>query len=345
MDQATAHRRGERAAPLRAVVVGLGKTARLLRAGAALRDDVEIVGGVDVDPAKAGADLGEALGGEPLGRPVSAALADELARDDVDVVLHTATGDADEVADALGACLDAGKDALTVNWFVHAPAAYGARRAAELAERARRGGARAAGTGVNPGLLLDVLPVLWGTTFARVERVALRRVSEISTWGRGVLEQEVGLGRPLDSVAVPTGQLAQSCGILADGLHLDLDRWEETAEPIAVATDRRRGDLAVPAGRTAGFRRLARGLRGGTVVAEVEWLAIWAIDPDADGVENSSTLRIEGGGETVETTVAGGLLTDPYPATAARMLNAIAVLRALPPGIYRPDQLPLAVTP
>jgi 4-hydroxy-tetrahydrodipicolinate reductase len=330
------------AQPRRAVIYGLGKAARFLVAGAAGRNDVSIVGGIDVAPDKVGADVGEVTVGEPSGHVVTDDFAAELARDDVDLVLHAAPGTGEQVKEVIGACLDAGKDVITVNWFIHPRIAFGDEVAAELQRRAEAGGARAVGTGVNPGLLLDVLLVFCGNALSSVDRVYARRVSEANTWGWSVLEYDMGLGKPLEEAPAGEHQLAESFAVVTDGLRLELDRWEEVSEPLPARSARHHEGRVVEPGTIGGFRRRAFGYRGGEVIAELEWLAIYCIDPQADGVENSAFVRLVGGDQTVEASLGGDLLFDPYPATAARMLNAAAVLRDLPPGVYRPDQLPLS---
>lgn len=69
-------------------------------------------------------------------------------------------------------------------------------------------------------------------------------------------------------------------------------------------------------------------------------MVLVAIDPEADGVGASAEATIEGGGETVANSVSVTLLVEPYMATAMRMVNSVRPLRSLPPGIYRPDQIP-----
>jgi hypothetical protein len=330
------------ARPTRAALFGTGRSGTELVRAAALRDDVELVAGVTVSSGKVGADLGELTVGERLGVEVEGDLDAVLARDDVDVVVHCGIGSNRELGELLGRCAAAGKDAVTVAGFVHPPTAIGVDAAAELDRRAREGGGRIVGTGVNPGLLLDVLPALWGTMTTRVDAVRARRVSDVRRWGAGALDAEVGLGKPPEEVrGTPALALDESLALVADALGLALDRIEDVHEPLPAPTARAHGGRSVAVGRNMGFRRRAVGIRDGAAVAEIEWLAIFCLDSEVDGETDSASVAIAGD-SNVETTVTGTFCGDPYPSTAARALAAIAPLRQMPPGLYRPDQIPLS---
>lgn len=330
---------------VRVAVFGTGRAGTEIVRACLERSDLELVAGVTVTPAKEGADLGSLTIGRPLGIPVTADLDTVLARSDVDVVLHTGLGAPIEVADVLGRCADAGKDAITVAGLVHPRTALGAEGADELDRRARAGGGRVVGTGVNPGFLLDALPATWGSMVARVDRVHARRVSDIRNWGQGVLDEEIGVGRPPEEVEGNAAlSLDESLALVADALSLRIDATEDLHEPVIAPTPREHGGRRVAPGQTVGFRRRSVGSRAGVPVIEIEWIAIFCLDPEHDGFEESASVVVEGD-STIEATARGTFSGDPYPSTAARALNAIGPLASLPPGLYRPDQLPTSRRP
>ncbi len=332
---------GERR-PARAALFGTGRAGTELARAALLHDEVELVAGVAVSPDKEGTDLGEATVGERIGVPIGLDFDAVLARDDVDVVLHSGLGGAAAIGELLGRCAAAGKDAITVAGFVHPPTAIGAEAPAALDRRARDGGGRILGTGVNPGLLLDVLPALWASMATRIDRVRARRVSDIRSWGAGALDDEVGVGKPPEEASADPGlALEESLALIADALGLRLDRIDDVHEPVPAPTPREHAGRAVAVGENAGFRRRAIGFRDGVAVAEIEWLAIFCLDADVDGEVDSATVSVEGDSD-VEASATGTFCGDPYPSTAARALAAIGPLASMPPGLYRPDQIPLS---
>ncbi|MFA4928874.1 MAG: hypothetical protein WC558_10180, partial [Patulibacter sp.] len=61
-----------------------------------------------------------------------------------------------------------------------------------------------------------------------------------------------------------------------------------------------------------------------------------------DEHQETASLRIEGE-SVVEAEARGTFFGDPYPSTAARAVHSIGPLAAMPPGLYRPDQLAASV--
>jgi 4-hydroxy-tetrahydrodipicolinate reductase len=301
---------------------------------------VRLVAGVTTSAEKDGADLGELAGGGSIGVRATRDVPAVLARDDVDTVVYCGLGNPAEVAGHLGRIVDAGRNAITVTGFVHPPTALGAAGARGLHERAVRGGGRIVGCGLNPGFLLDLLPVVWAACAARFDRVHARRVSDMRTWGPGI-HAECGLGRPPEEARGLEVALAldESAMLVADALALPVERVDNHHEPYVTTIPRRHGATLVEAGRTAGFRKRCA-VQGPAGTVELEWLAIYAIDPAVDGVEEGASVQIDGE-TTFGATVHGGLFADSYGATVARALNAVVPLRSLPPGLYRPDQLPI----
>jgi 2,4-diaminopentanoate dehydrogenase len=251
-------------------------------------------------------------------------------------------GNPKEVAARLGHIAESGKDAITVTGMIHPESALGREGARQLAERAVRGKARVVGAGWNPGFLLDVLPVLWGASCVRLDRVFAQRVAEMRDWGTGVLDED-GIGAPPDQVKAESNSnpLNESVALIADGLRLRLDRIEnEFATYVSTVRREHKGRVVLP-GQNAGFHKRSLGISGDKVLIEVEMIGIFAIDPHVDQVEEGARIRIEGDA-TIETQASGDWFGDSYPVTAARAIRAAGPLRTLPPGLYRPDQLPLA---
>lgn len=323
-------------------VYGTGRAGAEIVRACGYRDDLRLVAAVAVNPSKEGADLGAVTVGEPNGVRVTCDLDSVLASRDVDVVLHAGLGDPRTVAAVLGRCADAGKDAITVSGLVHPRTALGDNAAEALHQRAVAGGARLVGTGVNPGFLLDALPVVWASMLSRVDRLHAIRVSEIRNWGAGALDDEVGLGRPADAVRNTAAlSLDESLALVDEALELRLDRREDVHEVLTSSVFREHAGRTVAPGQTVGFRKRALGYRDGRLIAEIEWHAVFCLNPEEDGVEESAAVTLDGE-VRVEATSKGTFFGDPYPSTAARAINAIASLRDLPPGLFRPDQLAAA---
>lgn len=325
----------------RVAVFGTGRIGREVIRACLVSPAVDLTAGLVVNPGKRGRDLGELSGIGDLGVPATTDLDTVLGREDVDLIFYCGLGDPPQVAEFLGRFADAGKDAITLTGLVHPPTALGAVAAKELAGRAVRGNARLVGAGWNPGFLLDVLPVLWGASCVEIEHVYALRVAEMRTWGAGVHE-ECGIGLPPDEVSdTLSNPLDESLALIGDGLGIQFDRTEDFHEPYVSSTRREYGGRIVEPGYNAGFHKTSVGFRDGKPVVTIEMFAIFCIDAAVDKVGEGATIKIDGD-TTIETEVRGNWFGDSYPVTAARAINAVGPLRRLPPGLYRPDQLPVS---
>ena len=91
---------------IRIIQYGLGPIGSAVARHIVERSGIELVGGVDIDPAKIGVDLGEVLGlDHPLGFPVVEKLAHVEA--DADVVMHTTSSYFDLFMDQVVEILEA----------------------------------------------------------------------------------------------------------------------------------------------------------------------------------------------------------------------------------------------
>ena len=132
--------------------------------------------------------------------------------------------------------------------------------------------------------------------------------------------------------------------LVSDALAIALDQVEVRFEPRIADGPRANGARTVEPGMVEGFRVVAEGVAGGACALELAWTGVFAMDPASDGLEESVAVCIEGD-TTMELSARGTSFTNPYPATAARALNALQPLRQLEPGLYRPDQLPATALP
>jgi diaminopimelate decarboxylase len=324
----------------RVAVFGTGRLgAETVRA--VLGSHHDLVAGVVLDLRKAGRDLGTLTTGEPLGVTTTGDLGEVLGMPELDIMLYCGMG-GEVHRRVLDQCIDAGKDVITAAGLVHPATDLGADRAHELDRRAWAGGARILGAGMNPGFLLDTLPVVLATSMPDPVSVFARRVSDISRWSPGVLRGELGFGERSDEGERQpqfVGFLLQSLHLIGDALRVSFDTV--TTYPSAVVTDRRVefGGLIAEPGTVVGFDYAVVGVLSGNERVRLEWRGV--LDPaGGEGLE----LRVNGPrgiSETIHYDYDGPRET--YPVTAARMVKSIAPLRLLPPGLHTADELAPAV--
>ncbi len=307
-------------AAARVAIVGLGAIGREVCKAVRARPSLELTGAFD--PAFVGRDAGEVAGLGPAGVAVAATLAGALAGADVALVL-TLSGVA-EMVPIVEAAAAAGVDVVSTCEDL----AYADLGTPELARqidaRARAGGITVVGTGVNPGLVMDRLPLTLAAACVRVERVAVTRVVDAAK-RRGPLRAKVGAGLTVEAFEAGVAKkqlghrgLPESCALVGLGLGFAFDEIRSTIGPV---TEARAG---IDPGRVAGLRQSAVGLSGGRELVRLD------LEMSVAAPEPHDRVVIEGD-PPLDLVIRGGTHGDR--ATVGTVLNAVPAARAAAPGL------------
>lgn len=224
---------------IRAIQYGLGPIGSAIARQVVAREGIDLVGGVDIDLDKVGRDVGTVIGLEgPLGFPVMEHLFDALARADADVALHATSSYFDRFKPQLIEILEAGLDVvstaeeLSFPWLAHPD------DAGEVDAVAKRAGKTVLGTGVNPGFLMDALPLNLTSICLQVDHIRLTRVINASN-RRGPFQAKIGSGLSVADFheRMAAGRmghvgLPESIGMIFDTLNRQLARYQSDIEPL-----------------------------------------------------------------------------------------------------------------
>jgi 4-hydroxy-tetrahydrodipicolinate reductase len=171
---------------LKVVVVGLGPIG-IGAAKAVLADPtLKLTGLVDIDPAKVGKPVAELEGGPAVVKTLK-----EAAAGGADVAIVTTTSKLDRMADTLRQALGLGLHVVSSCEEMSFPAYRHPELAAQLDGEAKEAGRALLGTGVNPGFVMDLLPVVLSSMVLRTNKVRVVRNVDAST-RRKPLQQKVG---------------------------------------------------------------------------------------------------------------------------------------------------------
>jgi 4-hydroxy-tetrahydrodipicolinate reductase len=283
-----------------------------------------------VDPVHAGRKLSELVSG--AGDVTILSSLEELpAGERFDAALVTTSSDLAACAATFRALLGRGISVVSTceelvwPWLRHPSLAR------ELAELAQRRGARLLGTGVNPGFLMDALPVFASAVCADVRGVLIQRIQDASP-RRIPFQKKIGAGldRAAFQRAVEAGKLrhvglGESLHFVAHSLGFEVERWNETIEPVLAERELDSALGRIAQGAAAGVRQVAEGTARGGAKLRLEFqAAIGQADPH-DRVALDSAPRID-------LVLRGGVHGDV--ATSAIALNALAPLLDAPPGLH-----------
>lgn len=311
------------------VCYGLGPIGARIARRVLARPALRLAGAVDIDPAKAGVDLGELLNEGRIGLPIVASLDALSPLDRSAVAVHATASALAAVAPQLEELARRGLNVVStceeLTWPEDQP---------DLAKRidaaARSGGVSVLGSGINPGFLLDTLPLVLSAACVRVDRVAVRRIVDTNQ-RRLPLQRKTGVGMTADefrerAAAGTLGHvgLRQSAMMLADGLGWALASYAETLDPVIAATETETGLGAVPAGGVIGQRQLAVGS-----AADGRELIRFELEMSA-GATPVDAIEIDGE-PSIRQMIEGGVHGDV--GTEAVIVNLIPVVSSAPPGL------------
>lgn len=325
----------------RVLLVGLGAVGRAVGARLLGGSRCEIVGAVDPAPGLAGTELAAIIPGAHADAPVVADIAEAP---DADVAFVATTSFIAQVEPTVVALLDRGINVVSIceqmgyGFTDHDPVAR------RLDARAREAGLTVLGTGCNPGILLDTLPLLLSGITSDVERVTMRRTAEMSGYGGilskfgfGLTAERFAAARDAGTVIGHVG-FRESVAALAAGLGWDLDEIVvDDPEPVFFADEpRSTSHLTLEVDTIAVLRHSARGAIGGRVVidAAIDFGIFQTGDPFPEG----DSWRIESEFQALEFTSSR---IDSYASTVAIAANVIPSVPDADPGLKTMADLPV----
>jgi 4-hydroxy-tetrahydrodipicolinate reductase len=294
---------------------------------------VKLVAAVDIDPKKIGKDVGEVIG---LGREVGVKVTPEL-DGKPQVVCHSTSSRLREVASQLSALLEGGCHVVSTCEELSFPIDKAVRE--DLQQAARRHNVTLLGTGVNPGFVMDKLPLTLTSVCQDIKSVDIIRIQNAST-RREPLQRKVGAGMTVAEfrAAVDAGKikhmgLRESLLMVGNGLGVEFEHVsDEKIDPIVAEREVVTQYLKVAPGQVAGVHQTIDG-RGRINVRLELRMYVGAEDVAADRV-------IVKGVPDLEMVIKGGVHGDR--ATAAMVVNAIPRVVSARPGVLTMDDIPIS---
>jgi 4-hydroxy-tetrahydrodipicolinate reductase len=323
---------------IRVIQYGLGPIGSAVARHIVERPDLKLVGGVDIDPAKVGRDVGEVIGLErPLGLVVAEKLAPLLTQTKAEVAVHTTNSYFDLFQPQIVEILEAGLDIVSTSEELSFPWLAHPREATEIEVVAKRVGKTVLGTGVNPGFLMDSLPLNLTAICQQVEQIEVTRIIDAS-FRRGAFQAKIGSGMTVAEfeAKMEAGRmghvgLPESMGMIFDTLGKELTRYEEHVEPVVADQLTQTDYFEVQPGQAKGLKQVARGYAGEQEFVILTFIAALAMDDDGD------TIKISGH-PNLEVKLKG---TNGDIATVAMAVNAIQRVKAAGPGLVTMRDLPI----
>jgi 4-hydroxy-tetrahydrodipicolinate reductase len=199
------------------------------------------------------------------------------------------------------------------------------------------------GTGINPGLMMDLLAVCLSGAMTEVSHVRCERVNSLSPFG-GTVMHEQGIGITVDQFdqGVQDGSLAghvgfhESAAMISKALGLPYDTLTQQMRPIITEVDRKSPHGFAAAGHIAGVNMSASATKDGKEV--IELIHPQQIEPEQVGVDTGDYITLTGSPDinmAVKPEVNGGI------GTIAMACNVLPFVVAARPGLLTMLDIPV----
>lgn len=307
---------------------------------------IEIVAVVDRNAARVGKDMYEVLGVERGDRKpviISNDFDATITEKCCDVIMTATDSYTKEAFPRLKACLEKKINVISTAEEMAYPQAQSPELAAELDRIAKENGVSILGTGINPGLMMDLLVVCMTGCMEDVESIVAKRINSLSPFGPAVMhEQGVGIKVEEFEKGVQDGTLAghvgfaESIQMIADAIGWKVDKFEQQMSPIVTQVDRKSPYGFAAAGDVAGVNMTGQGHVDGE--AKILMYHPQQIEPEMVGVQTGDYITIKGSpainmANTPE--VEGGI------GTYAMCVNMIPHVINAAPGLQTMIDLPV----
>ncbi len=305
------------------------------------KESFEIVGAVDIAPELIGKDLGEVIASQnELGIKIESDAEALFSRTEAQAVVLTTTSHLESVLPQIIQCVNAGLNVISTCEELSYPWKRSPELAQKIDDMAKEKGVTVVGTGINPGFLMDSLPLVLTAPCLKVSSVKVIRMMD-SSKRRIPFQKKVGTGLTQEEFRdkidnkIITGHvgLLESVYMIADGLGWELDEAVEKApEPVIVDEEIETALGIIKPGDVVGLTSAAFGKREGKEIITLEFTANAAVDDEYDEIiiEGEPNIRekIIGGVHGDIGTVAVTINTIPRAVGASA---GIKLMKDLPP--------------
>ncbi|NSW58504.1 MAG: dihydrodipicolinate reductase [Armatimonadetes bacterium] len=254
---------------IRSIHTGLGPIGLQILAATVDERIARPVAAADIDPKLCGCPLGQVLIRPELDavfvRPdLESAITDAENGEGADVVVLATGSFLPDIADQILLCVDRGLNVVSTSEQLNWPWLRSPDLADEIDARAKDRGVTVVGTGINPGLLLDLLPLLLCRPSLNIRRVTARRIVNVSL-RRPQLQRKVGSAMSPEEYRQLADQglvghvgLAESAAMLAAGLGWAPVSVDETIAPVIATEQTGTEHFTIEPGQVMGSHQEAR---------------------------------------------------------------------------------------
>lgn len=261
-----------------------------------------------------------------------------------DIVLICTDSFVKESFDKIKYCVEKGINVISTAEEMAYPKAQEPELAAELHRLAKQNRVTILGTGINPGLIMDLLVITLTGACVDVESIKAERINNLSPFGKAVMEGQ-GVGLKLDEFNKRVREnnldghvgFPESINMISDALGWELSQEIELSRaPIVSQVYRKAPNAEVQPGDVAGCNMKGYGYVDGEL--KIEMLHPQQVEPQLEGGATGDYITIKGTPNinmSITPEVPGGI------GTIAMTVNMIPNVINATPGLKTMIDLPV----
>lgn len=278
--------------------MGSGMAEMLLK-----KKGIEIAGVCDMHPDRVGKSIYEILGEKRGERPeviISSDIKSLVNEACVDIALLATDSFTAKAFDKIKFLLENKLNVISTAEEMAFPQASEPELAKRLNQIAKDNGVTVLGTGINPGLIMDLLVVALTGACIDVDEIEAERVNSLSPFGPAVMEEQgVGITQEEFAEGVKNDTLAghvgfnESVGMIAEAIGWKLSApVKQSMEPIISKVFRKTKYVEVQPGNIAGCSMKGSGYVGGE--EKIRMIHPQQVEPQLEGTDTGDYIRIKG---------------------------------------------------
>jgi 4-hydroxy-tetrahydrodipicolinate reductase len=323
------------------VQVGFGAIGKQIAKHLVERDNINLLGIIDINPELKDKTLNEFFEvPEPLEIKIKTDLAEVLKGKTVDVVIIITSSFLNKIAPTIFDAIKAESNVISICEELSFPFENYPELSFEIDTLAKEKKVSVVGTGINPGYLMDLLPIVLSAPCQEVEKITVPRMMK-SAKRRHPFQEKIGSALSIDEFQGKTSKkeitghvgLCESIQLILTALGMKVDEIvEHPPQAILAEKEITTSYCTIPQGSVCGLQSKAVAKQKGEEVIVLDFVAYAGEHEEYDSIDIVGIPRIS---QKIE----GGVHGDK--GTVAMVVNLIPKICKAEPGLLTMIDLPV----
>jgi len=315
------------------IQVGFGPMGRLVAKLLFKRQNINLLSIIDIDPSLKNRNVRDILEDETLpDLEIKSDVEEVIKGNSIDVMIIATSSSIEKIHPLVKLAVNSGINVISLCEQLSYPFLKYPKISGEIDSLAKEKKVTVLGTGINPGYLMDLLPIVITAPTQKVDHITVTRMMN-SAKRRGPFQKKIGTGLTVEEFEKKisnkeiTGHvgLEESIGMILSALGLDYDEIKEfSPEPVIADKEIVTPYTKVEPGEVCGLKSIAIASNNGKEIVKLEFVAFAGEHEEYDSITIDGIPNIK---QKIIGGVHGGI------GTAAMIANLIPKVYSSPPGL------------